>query len=194
MLSDTAAFMHHGQICFSTERIIVLERVAEKFIPLLKGAVQGFAPGSGVSAEVVQRAYDSLVEAKEKGATFLVGGPQYVGPAELLPTIVSGVTKEMRLFDNETFGPSVSLYIAKDEEQAVEMANDSAYGLNASIHTTDMHRAYKLAQRLEFGQIHVNSLTTYNEGMHPIPSAFFPLPFCSSNKLSSNISNRWNKR
>ena len=105
------------------------------------------------------------MEARKLGATFLVGEPKYVGPAELLPTIVTGVTEGMRLFDVESFGPSVSLYIAKDEEEAISMANNSAYGLNASVHTTDMHRALRLARRMEFGQVHVNSLTAHNEGM-----------------------------
>ena len=156
--------MHHGQICFSTERIIVLKTIAPQFIPLLKKKAADFAPGSGVSKDIVQKAYESLVEAQKLGATFLVGEPKYVASAELLPAIVTGVTKDMRLFDIETFGPSVSLYIAEDDEEAVSMANNSAYGLNASIHTTDMHRAVSLARRMEFGQIHVNSPTPYNEG------------------------------
>ena len=147
--------MHHGQICFSTERIIVLEAIAERFIPLLKQKAVGFMPGSGISTVVVQKAYDNLVEAKKKGATFILGGPKFVGPAELLPTIVTGVTKDMKLFDIESFGPSVSVYVAKDENQAIAMSNDSVYGLNASIHTNNMHRAIRIARKMEFGQIHV---------------------------------------
>lgn len=156
--------MHHGQICFSTERIIVLNSIAERFIELLKKHTQGFSPGSGVSQEVVSKAHDRLVEAEKKGAKFLIGGPRYTGPAELLPTIVTGVTEDMTIFDTETFGPSVSVYIVKDDEEAIVVANKSAYGLNASIHTTDMYRAIKVGRRLEFGQVHVNSLTAHNEG------------------------------
>lgn len=159
------AFMNHGQICFSTERIIVLESVADKFIELLKLKSTGFAPGSGVSDEVVRKAHDALVEAEEKGAKFLSGGPKYTGPAELLPTIVTGVTRDMRMFDIETFGPSVSVYMVTDDEAAIAAANDSVYGLNASIHTKDMYRAIKIARQLEFGQVHVNSLTAHNEGI-----------------------------
>lgn len=164
--------MHHGQICFSTERIIVLESVADRFIPLLKKAAKGFAPGSGVSQDMVSKAYAGLVEARDKGATFLLGGPEYVQPAQLRPTIVTGVTEDMTLFDTESFGPSVSLYTAKDEEEAIKIANHSSYGLNASVHSSDMYRAFRVAQRLEVGQVHVNSLTTYNEGMsiRPLPS------------------------
>ena len=159
--------MHHGQICFSTERIIVLESVAERFIPLLKKIAGEFAPGTGVSDDIVSKARKSLVEAHDKGATFLLGGPEGVGPSQLRPTIVTGVTEQMTLFDTETFGPSVSLYIAKDEEEATKMANNSAYGLNASVHSTDMYRALRVGRRLEVGQVHVNSFTTYNEGLSP---------------------------
>ncbi len=159
--------MHHGQICFSTERIIVLKSVADEFIPLLKKAATAFAPGSGGSRAVVDKAHASLVEAQSMGAEVLVGGPRYAGPAELVPTIMTGVTKGMKLFDQETFGPSTSLYIAENEDEAIAIANDTPYGLNASIHTTNMWRALNVAKRLEVGQVHINSLTTYNEGVLP---------------------------
>lgn len=161
--------MHHGQICFSTERIIVLESIAENFIELLKEKAQSFAPGSGVSKEVVRKAHDRLSEAQKKGAKFIFGGPTYKGPAELHPTIVTGVTRDMSLFDTESFGPSTSVYIVKDDKEAIAVANDSVYGLNASIHTTNMNRAITVARQLEFGQVHVNSLTAHNEG-NLIPS------------------------
>ena len=102
-----AAFLHHGQICFSTERIIVLEEVAGKFIELLKQKAAGFAPGSGVSEAVVRKAYERLVEAEEKGARFICGGPKYATHSGLVPTILTGVTEDMSIFDTETFGPSV---------------------------------------------------------------------------------------
>ena len=113
---------------------------------------------------IVQKAHDSLVDAKEKGATFLVGGPTYAGNAELVPTIVQNVTENMTIFDNETFGPSSSLYVAENEDEAIRMANNSRYGLNAAIHTTNMQRAIRVGRRLEFGQVHVNNMTTHNEG------------------------------
>ena len=165
VLISVIAFMHHGQICFSTERIIVLESVADKFIELLKLKAKEFAPGSGASEEVVRKAHDTLVDAKEKGARFIIGGPEYTGPAELLPSIVTDVTRDMRIFDTETFGPSVSVYVVKNDESAIETANDSVYGLNAAIHTRDMNRAINMGRQLEFGQVHVNSLTAHNEGI-----------------------------
>jgi acyl-CoA reductase-like NAD-dependent aldehyde dehydrogenase len=170
--------MHHGQICFSTERIIILESIADKFTQLLKDHGEGFAPGSGVSKEVVGTAHSRLVEAQHKGAKFILGGPKYTGPAELLPTIATGITKDMAMFDLESFGPSVSLYVVKDDNEAIAAANNSSFGLNASIHTTDMYRAVKIARRLEFGQVHVNASTAHNEGMNIWSQCFGSLLTC----------------
>ena len=95
----------------------------------------------------------------------------------------------MSLFDTESFGPTVSVYVVEDDEEAITIANDSLYGLNASIHTTNMSRAIKIARRLEFGQLHINSMTTHNE-RKLIPSLH------AEHKLTgtSSVSHRWNKR
>ena len=183
-----AAFMHHGQICFSTERVIVLESIAETFTEMLQQKAQKFAPGSGVSKEIVSRAQDRLSEAQKKGANFILGDPSYKSPVELCPTIVTGVTRDMSLFDTESFGPTVSVYVVKDDEEAITVANDSLYGLNASIHTTNMSRAITIARRLEFGQVHINSMTTHNERKS------VPLPQPEHKLIgTSSVSYRWNK-
>lgn len=181
--------MHHGQICFSTERVIVLESIAESFIELLQRKAQHFTPGSGVSKEMVSKAHDRLSEAQRKGARLILGDQTYKGPAELRPTIVTGVTRDMSLFDEESFGPSVSVYVVKDDKEAIAVANDSLYGLNASIHTANISRAITVARQLEFGQVHINSMTTHNE--RKSISFFYP-----DHKLTctSSISYRWNKR
>ena len=128
--------------------------------------------------DIVRKAHDSLLEAEAKGASFLVGGPKYAGPAELVPTIVENVSESMTIFDTESFGPSVSLYVVKDDEAAIKAANNSAYGLNASIHTMNMQRAINVGRRLEFGQVHVNNLTTHNEGEITSPSVLRCSPAC----------------
>lgn len=69
----------------------------------------------------------------------------------------------MELFDEEGFGPSVSLYVARDDAHAIEIANDTAYGLNAAIHTTSMERALAVARELDTAQVHVNSMTAHDE-------------------------------
>jgi acyl-CoA reductase-like NAD-dependent aldehyde dehydrogenase len=104
-----------------------------------------------------------ISEAVSKGATPLVGGPGFVARSAGRPTILTGVTKDMRLFDEESFGPSFSLYVVKDEEEAVKLANDSRYGLSASIHTKDMQRFIRLAAEIEVGQVGMNSMTLFEE-------------------------------
>lgn len=116
-----------------------------------------------MSESLAQTSLGMLREAESKGATFLAGGPEFTKPASLRPTILSGVTKDMAIFDEEAFGPSVSLYIADSDEHAIELANDSAYGLNAAVHSQDMKRALGVARRIETAQVHINSMTVHDE-------------------------------
>jgi acyl-CoA reductase-like NAD-dependent aldehyde dehydrogenase len=69
------------------------------------------------------------------------------------------VSRDARIFDEETFGPSATVYIAEDDDDAVEKANDSAYGLNAAVHSKSWEHAYRIAKRLEYGQVHINAVT-----------------------------------
>ena len=163
MLTSRTAFMHHGQICFSTERIIIVGDIADEFVELLKLKAAKFQPGCGVSDSIVKNAYNALVDAEAKGARFLVGGPCYLEPASLQPTLVTGVTRDMTIFDEESFGPSASVYFVKDDEEAIALTNESKYGLNAAIHSTNMGRALNLGRRLEVAQVHVNSMTVHDE-------------------------------
>jgi acyl-CoA reductase-like NAD-dependent aldehyde dehydrogenase len=176
--------MHHGQICFSTERIIVHKEIAEKFIPILLQKAKGLRTGHGATLDIVQKAHDKLTEASEKGATFLLGRPQYLDHANLVPTFVQGVTKEMSMWDEETFGPSASIFVAESDDDAVGIANDSKYGLNAAIHTMDTLRAIEVGRRLEVAQVHVNALTEHDEREYfsanrvtRSPSYFLPLTY-----------------
>jgi acyl-CoA reductase-like NAD-dependent aldehyde dehydrogenase len=158
------AFTHHGQICVSTERVIVVEAVAEKFKELLKAEAQRI-PSAGAAAQLrfAEHTEELILEAVSKGATPLIGGPGFVGRSAVRPTILTGVTKDMRLFDEESFGPTCSLYVVKDEEEAVQLANNSKYGLSATIHTKDMRRFIRLAAEIEVGQVGMNSMTLFEE-------------------------------
>lgn len=158
-----SAFLNHGQLCFSTERVIVLESVAKEFQEHLKTAATGFDTGSGVSDRILESSLEKLRDAESKGAKFVIGGPERISPSALKPTILTGVTKEMTIFDDEAFSPSFSLYIAKDDKEAIEMANRTRYGLNAAVHSRDMQHALEVAQQLDTAQIHVNSLTAQDE-------------------------------
>ena len=163
-LTPHSAFLHHGQICFSTERIIVQENVAAQFQELLSQEAAGASGGNGVTLQMVQNSNAKLLYAQEKGAKFLVGGPSFDGKTpSLKPTIVSGVTEAMKIFDEESFGPSVSLYVVKDDQDAIDLANVSEYGLNAAVHSTNMERAIHVARALEVRQCHINNITKHDE-------------------------------
>lgn len=158
------ALLHHGQICFSTERIIVHKNVAEKFQQFLADAVTSHgSAGSAVTPAIAQHAYDVLQDAQSNGSTFLVADgdfdPSSKSKTALKPTIV--LNPRGRIVDEETFGPSASLYIVENDQEAIDIANKSAYGLNATIHSQNMERALKMARELEYGQVHVNSISVY---------------------------------
>lgn len=104
-----------------------------------------------------------LVDASEKGAEFLTGGTDFQTNAALQATVITNLKPEMAIFDDEAFGPSVSLYIAQDDAHAVRIANNTAYGLSAAIHTQNMHRALTVAHAIDTAQIHVNSMTVHDE-------------------------------
>ena len=106
-----------------------------------------------------QHAYDVLADAQDKGATFLAGGLQYLSKTSLKPTLVANVSRDARIFDEETFGPSASIFVAESDDHAVEIANDTVYGLNAAVHSKSWEHAYAIAKQLQYGQVHVNNVT-----------------------------------
>jgi acyl-CoA reductase-like NAD-dependent aldehyde dehydrogenase len=161
-LCALGAVLHHGQICFSTERIIVHESVADKFQKLLVKAMEdaGSHAGSAVSASIAQHATDVLQDASTSGSAFLLGGPSSCEELSLKPTIVLN-PKDTRIVDEETFGPSASVYVVDSDVAAIELANHSAYGLNATIWSSNMERALKISRELEYGQVHINSISVY---------------------------------
>ena len=118
------------------------------------------AAGDAVSKQSAQHAYDVLVDAQDKGAEFFVGGPVFLSATSLKPTIVAKVSRDARIRDEETFGPSVSVYIAEDDDDAIAIANDSTYGLSAAVHSGSWEHAYRVARQLEYGQVHINNMTT----------------------------------
>jgi acyl-CoA reductase-like NAD-dependent aldehyde dehydrogenase len=160
------AFTHHGQICVSTERVIVVEKVAQALMELLK-VEAAKVPHAGAAAQlrIANHAEELIAEAVSKGAKPLIGGPGFVSVSAARPTIMTGITEDMRLFDEESFGPSLSLYVVKDEKEAVKLANKSKYGLSAAIHTKDMQLFIRLASEIEVGQVGMNSMTLFEECM-----------------------------
>ncbi|KAL6252545.1 hypothetical protein RBB50_000264 [Rhinocladiella similis] len=156
--SVIGAFNHHGQICFSTERIVVLRSVADSFIDLVKKKTLQWPQTHGVNARIVRTSYEMLTDAQSKGAEFILGKPEYLSETSLTPAILTGVTKEMKIWDEESFGPSTTVVVVDDHQQAIRVVNESNYGLDTILFTKDMKRAIEIAQELQVGRIRVNSV------------------------------------
>jgi acyl-CoA reductase-like NAD-dependent aldehyde dehydrogenase len=155
-LTGRLALNHHGQVCFSTERIIVLKPVADQFIGLLKQKALEYPPHTGVNNRVVRNAFEMLSEAQDKGAEFILGKPEYLSESSLAPALLTGVTPDMKIWDEETFGPSTTIIVAQSDEEAIRVVNESKYGLEASVFTQDMKRAIEMAHQLEVGRVRIN--------------------------------------
>lgn len=151
------AFQHHGQVCFSAERIVVMESIADKFIDLLKQKALEFPQQQGVNTRIVNIAYNMLVEAQEKGAEFILGKPEKLSEYSLAPVLLMKTTRDMKIWDEESFGPSATVIIVQNDEELIEVVNQSSYGLDAYLHTRDMKRAVDIAQQLEVGRVRVNN-------------------------------------
>jgi acyl-CoA reductase-like NAD-dependent aldehyde dehydrogenase len=169
------AFMNQGQICMSTERIIVVDAIAEEFTAKFKEKVGGMAVGDPregntplgavVDKRTVEQVSALIQDALGKGAEQLVGGP---ANGVLMPAhVIDKVTPEMKLFRDESFGPVVAITRARDEVHAVELANDTEYGLSASVFTRDIAKGLKVARQIQSGICHVNGPTVHDEAQMP---------------------------
>ena len=169
------AFMNQGQICMSTERIIVVDQIAESFAEKFAAKVlnmptgdprEGNTPlGAVVDRKTVDHVNSLIDDALSKGARLLVGGK---GDSVLMPaTVVDNIDASMRLYHEESFGPITAMIRARDEEHAVELANDSDYGLSAAVHTGDIVRGLRVAQKIESGICHINGSTVHDEAQIP---------------------------
>jgi acyl-CoA reductase-like NAD-dependent aldehyde dehydrogenase len=169
------AFMNQGQICMSTERIIVVDAVAEAFVTQFRAKVSSMAVGdprdgkAPLGAVVDRRAVDHVEElvadAVAAGAARLNGGE---AAGVLMPaTVVDRVTPAMRIFREESFGPVVAIIRARNEDHAIALANDSDYGLSASVFTRDIARGLRVARRVQSGICHINGPTVHDEAQMP---------------------------
>jgi succinate-semialdehyde dehydrogenase/glutarate-semialdehyde dehydrogenase len=160
------AFMNAGQFCCSTERVYVVEPVAEAFTRKVVAKVKTLRQGSEGDfdigpmiwphqLDVIER---HVEDARQKGATVVTGGRRSptLGDMFYEPTVLTGVTHDMAVMREETFGPILPILRVKDEEEALRMANDSTYGLAANVWTRDEKKAIALARRIDSGSICVN--------------------------------------
>lgn len=169
------AFMNQGQICMSTERIIVVDDVYDAFVEKFAAkaaAMPAGDPSEGrtpLGAVVDTRSADKvrglIADAVAKGAKCVAGGP---GEGVLIPaTVLAGVTPHMRIYGEESFGPVVSVVRAADTEDAVRIANDTEYGLTASVFSTNIGEALRVAGQIRSGMCHINGATVHDEAQMP---------------------------
>ncbi len=159
-----------GQACTASKRLIVTEQLYEPFVEGLKHAFSSFAPGDPAdpttslapmsSERAAQDLHAQIQDAIDKGATLVAGGrrPDHQG-AFVEATILTDVTPEMRAYREELFGPAAVVYKVKDTDEAVALANDSDFGLGATVMSSDLDRARAVADRLEAGMVWINQPT-----------------------------------
>jgi acyl-CoA reductase-like NAD-dependent aldehyde dehydrogenase len=169
------AFFHQGQICMSTERIIVDELVADAFVDKFEvraGAIRAKDPrdpdcvlGAMITEAAAQRVKSLIDDAIAKGAQLRCGGRQE--GVFIDPTVLDRVTHTMRLYRDECFGPVAAVIRVSGIDEAVSIANDCDYGLAAAVFGRDVSRAMAVARRIETGICHINGPTIQDEPQMP---------------------------
>jgi acyl-CoA reductase-like NAD-dependent aldehyde dehydrogenase len=169
------AFLHQGEICMSTERIIVEKSIAKEFTEKLKERAESLPmgdptdPATAIGPLINQRAIDKVhnqvEEAVAAGANLVTGGQH--DNLVYHPTVVTDVKPDMQLFREQTFGPVAPIVVVDDAEEALAVANDSDYGLSSGILTNDFNRALDMAMRLETGMVHIGDQTVNDEPQAP---------------------------
>ena len=150
------SFMHSGQICMSTERIIVQKSISDKFAEELKGAIEAIFPSSAealvlVSPVGVKKNKALLSDAKKKGAEILFGdiNAKEAQAERMRPVVVKGVNKNMDIYYAESFGPTLSFFQVENEEEAIKLANDTEYGFASSVFTNYLARGLRVRRGLK---------------------------------------------
>ncbi|MCG6858496.1 MAG: aldehyde dehydrogenase [Salaquimonas sp.] len=169
------AFFHQGQICMSTERIVICDSIADEFVDRFGHRAQSMRAGDPrdtscvlgamITEQAAQRLKGLIDDAVVKGAQLVTGGRQEGVFVD--PTVLDRVSPDMRVYYEESFGPLASIIRVADVEEAVSVANDTEFGLAASIFSRDVARALDLAKRLETGACHINGATIYDEPQMP---------------------------
>jgi succinate-semialdehyde dehydrogenase/glutarate-semialdehyde dehydrogenase len=160
---------NNGQSCIAAKRFIVAEPVAQEFERLFTEAVAALKVGDPeqrdtnigplARADLVDDLERQVGESMRMGATALVGGKRGAGPGYYFePTVLTNVTPEMPVFREETFGPVAAVIRARDEEEALALANDTVYGLGSNVWTGDVERGKRMADRIEAGMVYVNGM------------------------------------
>ncbi|MFG6138220.1 NAD-dependent succinate-semialdehyde dehydrogenase [Halomonas sp. B23F22_10] len=164
-----AKFQTAGQDCLAANRILVHESIHDAFVEQFAERMAALTVGNGLDGEVdlgplihrqaVDKAAAIVDDAVSRGAT-LVAGDQNRAPGEnfFMPTLLTGVTPQMKVWREENFAPVAGITAYRDDDEVIEMANDTEYGLAAYVYTHDIRRIWKLLRALEYGMVSVNSV------------------------------------
>ncbi|KAM0329363.1 hypothetical protein ACHAQA_004669 [Verticillium albo-atrum] len=169
------AFLHGGQICMSTERIVVHSAVASAFETALRDAIARIFPADAaapvlINAAAANKTKTLVRNAVGQGARVVTGdaaADEAASAASMRPVVLAGVTPAMDLYKTESFGPSVSLFEVDTEEEALRIANDTEYGLSSAVFTEDLRRGLRFARAIETGAVHINNMTVHDEPALP---------------------------
>ncbi|MFD0910389.1 NAD-dependent succinate-semialdehyde dehydrogenase [Ruegeria arenilitoris] len=161
-------FRNNGQTCVCANRIYVQAGVYDAFAAKLKAAVEALKIGDGlsdgtttgplISDEAVAKVQEHIADATANGGAILTGGlPHDLGGTFFQPTIITNVTQDMKVAQEETFGPLAPLFKFEDEDEVIAMANDTIFGLASYFYAKDLSRVYKVAEALEYGIVGINT-------------------------------------
>jgi vanillin dehydrogenase len=169
------AFLHQGQICIAVGRVIVEQPIVEEFAAKFAKKAASLPAGDPrkpetvigplINDEAVRKVDGHVKDAVSKGAKLLTGGT-YEGRV-YRPTVLANVRKGMQVYAEETFGPVAPIIAVKDVKEALQVANDTAYGLSAGVVTQDLEKAIYLAEGLDAGMVHVNDASIDAEASVP---------------------------
>jgi acyl-CoA reductase-like NAD-dependent aldehyde dehydrogenase len=173
--ANFGSFMNQGQICMSTERIVIDRSVAGEFAEKLAERARSLDVGDPrkpdtqigplVNEDALKRVTEHVEDAVTKGAELVTGGKAQ--GLCFTPTVLMGVTPEMRVYSEESFGPVVAIMPVDGVDEAVRVANDTEYGLSAAVFSQDVDIAMDVARRLETGICHINDATVNDEPPMP---------------------------
>ena len=170
------SFLYQGQICMSTDRIIVDEKVADEFVSKFSQRAKALPVGAAatvgeciigpvINQDSANRLNAIIDDALSKGGQLVIG--EKSDTSQYPATILDYVSSEMDIYKDETFGPVISIMRAKDTEDAIRIANDTEFGLSAAVHGRNIIRALDVAKRIDTGCCHVNGPTVQNEAQAP---------------------------
>jgi vanillin dehydrogenase len=169
------AFANQGQICMSTERIVVDEKVADEFVRRFATKAKSLSVGdpregkailgSVVDRSAADRVTSLVLDAVAKGARLAAGG--HVSGTLINAHVLDNVTPEMRIYEEESFGPVTTVVRVRGDEEAIRIANDTPYGLSSAVFSRDVTRALAVAKRLDTGICHINGPTVHDEAQMP---------------------------